>query len=69
MTLDGAWTPVIAWTGPPQAGAFRASLVVTRGDRVLRTIPAFAFELHGWRARHLTMTVPDGEPFFLPPPR
>jgi hypothetical protein len=67
-TLDGAWTSIIAWSGPPDRGEFRASLVVTRGDRVLRVIPAFNFELYDWRARYLTLTMPEGGPFFLPPP-
>ena len=67
-TLDGAWTSIIAWSGPPERGEFRASLVVTRGDRVLRVIPAFNFELRDWRARYLTPTMPEGGPFVLPPP-
>ena len=67
-TLDGAWTSVIAWSGPPHERAFHASLVVTRGDRVLATIPAFEFELYNWRARFLTVTLPGGGPFFLPAP-
>jgi hypothetical protein len=63
-TLDGAWTSIAAWGGPPDRGGFRATLVVAHGDTVLGTAPLFTFDLHDWRARFVS---PQAQtPLFLP---
>ncbi|HET8626156.1 MAG TPA: hypothetical protein VFL91_01985 [Thermomicrobiales bacterium] len=63
-TLDGAWTSIAAWGGPPDHGGFRATLVVAHGDTVLGTASLFTFDLHDWRARFVS---PQAQtPLFLP---
>jgi hypothetical protein len=68
-TLDGAWTPVAAWHGPPKSGLFRAALVITRGETVIGTLPAFEFELWDWRARYVDSTLPPDRVYFFPSER
>jgi hypothetical protein len=68
-TLDGAWTPIAAWSGPPTSGIFRASLVVARGDAVVGSTAIFEFELRDWRARYVEHTLPADRVYFFPTQR
>ncbi|MGN6361266.1 MAG: hypothetical protein ACTHNK_12850, partial [Thermomicrobiales bacterium] len=63
-TLDGAWTSVASWSGPPFRNGFKASLVVSHGDQVLGSTPLFEFELQNWHARYISLHAVS--PLFLP---
>jgi hypothetical protein len=63
-TLDGAWTSVASWSGPPFRNGFKASLVVSHGDQVLGSTLLFEFELHNWQARYISLQ--SASPLFLP---
>lgn len=68
-TLDGGWTSIASWSGPPDSGRFGASLVLARGDAIIGSIPAFEFELREWRARHVERTLAGNRVYFFPPRR
>ncbi|MFN8516345.1 MAG: hypothetical protein U0841_27935 [Chloroflexia bacterium] len=64
-TLDGAWTPISSWSGPPTSGPFRASLVVARGEAIVGSLPLFEFELRAWQARYVEYTLPGDRVYFF----
>lgn len=65
-TIDSAWTPIASWIGPPDSGPLRATLVLSRGETIIGSVPAFEFELLDWQARYLRTTLPDDLIVFFP---
>ena len=48
-TRDGQPIETFAWVGPPTQGDFRATLSITRSDKVVTNIPLYLFTLEGTR--------------------